>query len=209
MLVAAFLGISVIVIVVPGQDTALTIRNTLLGGRKGGSYTALGVVSGLAIWTTATSAGLAGLLLASQPAFLALKILGTLYLAWLGLRALREAFRRERGEVGGRSRPEAQKISSLSAFRQGVLSNLSNPKIAVFFVSLLPQFAPPGRGALPAMLSLGLLFCMLTLGWLVGYAIVVARVGDVLRRSTVRRVLHGLMGGIFLGFGLRLATMQR
>lgn len=209
MLVAAFLGISVIVIVVPGQDTALTIRNTLLGGRKGGSYTALGVVSGLAIWTTATSAGLAGLLLASQPAFLALKILGTLYLAWLGLRALREAFRRERGEVGGRSRPEAQKISSLSAFRQGVLSNLSNPKIAVFFVSLLPQFGPPGRGALPAMLSLGLLFCMLTLGWLVGYAIVVARVGDVLRRSTVRRVLHGLMGGIFLGFGLRLATMQR
>lgn len=209
----AFLGISILVIVVPGQDTALTIRNTLLGGRRSGSYTAVGVVSGLAIWTTATSVGLAGILLASQPAFLALKILGTLYLAWLGLRALREAFRPER--LGGteerrqRTRPDPGTISSLRAFRQGVVSNLSNPKIAVFFVSLLPQFAPPGRAALPAMLSLGLVFCLLTLCWLVAYAAVVARIGDVLRRSTVRRLLHGVMGGVFLGLGFRLATTQR
>ena len=91
--VAAFLGVSLLVIVTPGQDTALTIRNTLAGGRRGGVFTALGVVSGQLVWAVATSAGLAALLLASQPAFTALRLAGAAYLVCLGLQALVSAIR--------------------------------------------------------------------------------------------------------------------
>src|SRR5207245_7684423 len=90
---AAFLGISLVVILSPGQDTALTIRNTLVGGRGGGIATAAGVVSGLATWTVASSAGLAALLVASQPLFLAVRLVGAGYLIFLGLQALYGAIR--------------------------------------------------------------------------------------------------------------------
>jgi len=90
---AAFLGVSLLVIVTPGQDTALTIRNTLAGGRRGGVFTALGVVSGQLTWALATSAGLAAVLVASQPAFTALRLAGAVYLVLLGLQALVAAVR--------------------------------------------------------------------------------------------------------------------
>jgi threonine/homoserine/homoserine lactone efflux protein len=84
----AFLGVSAVVIVTPGQDTALTIRNTLLGGRRAGTSTALGVSAGQAVWALATSAGVAALLRASEPAFLTIKLAGAAYLVWLGLRTI-------------------------------------------------------------------------------------------------------------------------
>src|SRR5438445_11749143 len=90
---AAFLGISLVVILSPGQDTALTIRNTLVGGRRGGIATGAGVVSGLATWTVASSAGLAALIVASQPLFLAVRLIGAAYLVFLGLQALYSALR--------------------------------------------------------------------------------------------------------------------
>ena len=93
----AFFGVSAIVIATPGPDTALTIRNTLMGGRRAGIFTALGVSSGQAVWTVATAAGIAALLAASEPAFLALKIAGAAYLLWLGLQAILAAIRGRRG----------------------------------------------------------------------------------------------------------------
>lgn len=206
-LLVAFVGVSLLVIVTPGQDTALTVRNTLLGGRRAGWYTALGVSAGQAVWTTATSVGLAGVLLASQPAFLALKVAGVIYLAWLALQALRDAILPSRGRHARPDAAPAGAVSPLGAFRQGVFSDLSNPKMVVFFISLLPQFAP--HGSLPAMLALGVLFSMLTLSWLTVYAVAVARVGRVLRRPAIRRILHGVTGGVFVGLGVRLATMSR
>src|SRR3982751_6192511 len=96
---AAFLGISVLVIVTPGQDTALTIRNTFRGGRKTGVFTALGIAAGQATWTLATSAGLAALLLASDPAFVALKLAGAAYLVFLGAQMLLGAVRSDRSHL--------------------------------------------------------------------------------------------------------------
>src|SRR5437660_7596957 len=106
---AAFLGIAFLVIATPGQDTALTIRNTLVGGRRGGIATGAGVVSGLATWTVASSAGLAALIVASQPLFLAVRLIGAAYLVFLGLQALYSAFRSPSpsrgGQGGGRRFP--------------------------------------------------------------------------------------------------------
>ena len=195
--VAAFVGVSVLVIVTPGPDTALTIRNALLRGRPGGIATAAGVATGQAVWTIAAAAGVAALLRASGPAFLALRIAGAAYLAWLGGAALLAAVR------GRAVHPALPSRARRSAYRQGLLSNLGNPKMAVFFTSLLPQF---GGTSFAALLALGLVFCFMTLMWLSAYASVAARAGDVLRRSRVRRALDGITGAVLIALGLRLAT---
>lgn len=193
----AFLSLSALVIATPGPDTALTIRNTLMGGRRAGIFTALGVSTGQATWTLATAAGIAALLAASEPAFLAVKILGSAYLVWLGLQALLAAVR-------GLRRPPVR-AAKRSAFRQGLLSNLGNPKMAAFFPSLLPQFA----GSFSLLLALGLMFCAMTLVWLAAYAVVVARAGDFLSRSAVRRAVEAVTGAVLVALGLRLATEPR
>ena len=193
----AFLGIAVVVIVTPGQDTALTIRNTLAGGRRGGALTALGVASGQACWTLAASVGIAALLVASEPVFVALRIAGAAYLVFLGAQALIAAVRGGAHERGVRTRCGAP-------FRQGLLSNLGNPKMAVFFTSLLPQFG----ASFIALLALGLVFCSLTLAWLSCYAVAVARAGAFLRRGLARRLLDALTGAVLLVFGVRLAVVH-
>ena len=205
----AFLALAAVVIVTPGPDTALTIRNTLAGGRRAGVATAIGVASGQALWTLATSAGLAGLLLASRPLFSALRLVGAVYLVFLGLQALRAAWRGTREDHAPADSGAITRVAPAAAFRQGVLSNLANPKMAVFFPSLLPQFSQPGEGAFAGLLTLGLLFCTMTLTWLAFYAALVARAGDVLRRRGVRRALEGAMGALLVAFGLRLATEPR
>ncbi|HEX2044185.1 MAG TPA: LysE family translocator [Gaiellaceae bacterium] len=205
---AAFLAISVLVIVTPGQDTLLTIRNTILGGRGGGVFTALGVASGQAVWTIATSAGLAALLLASEPAFVAVKLAGAAYLVLLGAQALLAAFGQRGEAVGLRANPR-RALPAGAAYRQGVVSNLGNPKMAVFFTSLLPQFTPNAEASFAALLLLGAVFCALTLAWLAGYAVAVARMSGILRRPRVRRALDAVTGALLVAFGLRLAAGER
>jgi threonine/homoserine/homoserine lactone efflux protein len=197
-MLAAFLGVSALVIVTPGQDTALTIRNTLLGGRMAGVFTAVGVSAGQAAWTVATSAGIGALLVASELAFVALKLVGSAYLIFLGLQAILH-----RGKLPvefGRDR-----VTPRSGFRQGVLSNLANPKMLAFFTSLLPQFASSFAG----LLVLGLLFCAMTLVWLSLYSVVVTKAGALLRRARVRRTIEAVTGTVLIALGLRLATEHR
>ncbi len=203
---AAFLGVSAIVIVTPGPDTALTIRNTLIGGRRAGVFTAFGVFSGQATWTLATAAGISALLAASEPAFLAVKLVGSAYLIWLGEQALVSAFRRV--PVLQRELTRRSPLRSGVAFRQGLLSNLGNPKMAAFFPSLLPQFAPQ-QHAFTEILGLGAAFCLLTLVCLTAYALVVARARDVLRQPVIRRVIEAVTGAVLVALGFRLATERR
>jgi threonine/homoserine/homoserine lactone efflux protein len=199
---AAFLAVSLLVICTPGQDTALTIRNTLLGGRRAGVATATGVSSGQAIWTLATSAGLAVILVASGPLFLAVRLAGAAYLIYLGVRSLLKAATRPASD-GAAEGDAAGRLAPRSAFWQGMLSNLSNAKMVAFFISLLPQFAAPRAGF--AMLALlGLNFCLLTLAWLVGYAFAIDRVKGLLLRGRVRRAMDAMLGVVLVGLGLRM-----
>jgi threonine/homoserine/homoserine lactone efflux protein len=205
--ILAFLGVSALVIMTPGQDTALTIKNTLAGGRRTGVLTALGVSTGQAAWTLAASAGVAALLVASEPAFLVVKLAGATYLVFLGVQALLAAIRGAPAHDVPGAGP--RRLAPASGYRQGVVSNLGNPKMAVFFTSLLPQFAPAGGGSFAAMLGLGLVFCTLTFVWLSAYAAAIDRAGHVLRRTGVRRALDAVTGTVLVALGLRLATQQR
>jgi threonine/homoserine/homoserine lactone efflux protein len=231
---AAFLGVSAVVICVPGPDTALTVRNALAGGRRCGVATAAGVAAGQAVWTLATSVGIAELIQASEPAFLVMRTVGAAYLVALGLQSLWTAsgirfpgrLRSPTGGPGtgpggsrtpagpggsgpGGSGPGArQRMRPGRALRQGMVSNLANPKMAAFFLSLLPQFASPAQGA-GGIVGLGLVFCVMTFGWLGLYSVVVDRARAVLSRSWVRRTLDGLSGVVLVGFGARLALQQR
>ena len=190
----AFFAVAALVIVTPGQDTALTIRNSLLGGRRGGILTALGVSVGQAMWALASSVGLAALIVAFEPAFVALKLAGVAFLVYLGVQSLVRAVR---GDV---AEPRADRRRS--PFREGLLSNLGNPKMAVFFTSLLPQFADSFAG----LLALGAVFCSMTFVWLTAYAFAVARAGDALQRPAIRRAFDAVLGVALTALGLRLAT---
>jgi threonine/homoserine/homoserine lactone efflux protein len=244
----AFLGVSLVVICTPGPDTALTVRNAFAGGRASGVATAAGVATGQAAWTLAASLGVAQLLQASEPAFLAVRVAGAAYLVYLGVQSLRSAAGpRPRvprwtaaslsfggrlrsptggpghgpggcgtatgGHGGGLGAPSGGAVARAPvtpgrALRQGVVSNLANPKMAGFFLSLLPQLATPERGA-GGVLVLGLLFCLLTFGWLALYSVAVARARVVLARPRVRRAVDALAGCVLVGFGARLALEPR
>jgi threonine/homoserine/homoserine lactone efflux protein len=200
-----FFGVAVLVIVTPGPDTALTIRNTLLGGRQAGIATAFGVVGGQAVWALATSLGVVALLLASEPAFAAVRIAGAAYLVYLGVQTLLAAWRGHSWRLagGGEGKPA---LAPRVAARQGLVSNLGNPKMAAFFPSLLPQFVPAGEAAFAPLLLLGLLFCTMTLVWLTAYAVVVSRAQGFLRRTGVKRALEAVTGAVLVALGLRLAA---
>lgn len=188
-----FLLVAIVVVVAPGPDFALTLRNTVARGRRAGLDTAAGVVNGQLVWEVATVAGLAALLVASRPAFVALRLTGAAYLVWLGLVALHAAWR-------DRS-PDARRTRGGSPHRQGLLSNLGNPKMAVLFTSLLPQF-----GTSPVELAAhALVFSALTLGWLC----LVACAGAALRVATVRRLIDAVAGIFLVAFGARLAAGRR
>ena len=197
-----FLAISILLIVIPGPDTAVVTKNALLGGRRGGMLSAVGVSTGLTIWTLAAALGIAALLRASAVAFLALKLAGAVYLILIGVQLLRA-----RDQVifsTGRS-----SASGAKALRQGLLSDLGNPKIAVFFTSLLPQFVDADHAQPQDLLLLGLLFNCLGVVWLLIYADLAARGRNLLRRPRVKRALDRVTGVALVGLGVRLAFERR
>ena len=208
-----FLGLAVVVIVTPGPDTALTIRNTIAGGRAAGLGTGIGVASGQAVWTLATAAGVSALLVASEPAFLALKYAGAAYLVFLGLQTLAGALRPRARSVPEPSEPRPTgrpaRLGVRTAWRQGMVSDLANPKMAVFYTSLLPQFTPADGPAFPVLLGLGVIFSVMTFTWLALYATAVDRLSELLSRTGVRRALDAAMGAVLVALGGRLALEKR
>ena len=202
---AAFLGVSLLVICTPGQDTALTIRNTLAGGRRAGVATALGVSSGQTVWSMATAAGLAVVLAQSAALFTAIRFAGAAYLIYLGTRSLLNAVRRDRPAIEAARPAQATRRAGQTAFAQGLVSNLANPKMVAFFIGFLPAFSG-AHPTLVVVVGLGLNFSLLTLAWLAGYAYAVERAGRWLRLARVRRALDATLGTVLLAFGLRVAS---
>ncbi len=202
----AFVGVCLVVICTPGPDTALTIRIAIAGGRRSGVLTAAGVASGQLVWTIAAATGLAGLVAASGTALHVIKLAGAAYLIFLGVQSLWAAVR---GVVHQWPvDPRRARSASVRSFRQGLLNDLANPKMAAFFLSLLPQFVPNGQASWAGFVLLGALFCALTFLWLTGYALLLDRARQFFGRQRVRRTLDAISGGVLVGFGVRLGTAR-
>jgi RhtB (resistance to homoserine/threonine) family protein len=203
-----FVGISLLVIIAPGPDTVIVTKNALLHGRDAALGTSLGVNTGLLIWTIAAAFGLAAVVRESAVAFTILKLVGAAYLVWLGIQALLAA-RRHSSHGPVIAGVSSRHVGVLLGFRQGLFSDLGNPKIAVFFTSLLPQFVSPGQPVLVPFLLLGGLFVLITLAWLCTYALVAARISSVLTRPRVKAALDSVTGVVLIGLGIRLALERR
>jgi threonine/homoserine/homoserine lactone efflux protein len=201
----AFVGVAAVIVVVPGPDMALVLRNGLRGGRHAALATALGINAGLVVWALAAALGIAALLHASATAFTLLKLAGALYLAWLGLRLLVDSFRGRQREGGAPGPP----IAPRAAFRQGLLTNLANPKVAVVYTTLIPQFVSPGPGAGARTALLAATFVLMGLAWLTAYALAVAAVGRAFARPAVRAWIERVTGAVLVALGVRLALERR
>ena len=196
---AGFLAVALVVVVAPAPDMALVLRNTLAGGRIAGLATSAGTCSGLVVHASAAAFGLSALLLASSRAFTVVKLVGAGYLVFLGLRTF---FRAGRKEQGGDT---VVSVRPWAAFRQGVMTNVLNPKVAMFFVSLLPQFVQAGEGFVWRLLLLAGLFIAMGLVWLTAYTFALHSVGRFLRRGSIRRAIERVTGAALVALGMRLA----
>lgn len=199
---SAFLLISVFVVLSPGPDTAVMLRNALVRGRRGGLLATLGILIGNVLQGSAAAFGLGVLVAQSRPVFEVLRWAGVGYLAWLAVQSLRSAWRGEYAATAARS---ALPGSGLRSFREGLLSNLTNPKVMVVYLSVLPQFLVPGLTWVDALL-LGGTIGVLGAIWLAAMLAVVERTRAWLARRRVRRALDATTGTALLGFGVALAV---
>jgi threonine/homoserine/homoserine lactone efflux protein len=212
----AFTLVAAVVTITPGLDTALVVRSTLRDGRGAGFDAALGICSGLVVWGFATALGITVLLRASQTAYDVLRIGGAVWLVILGVRTLLDARRSVHpsgDEEGTASAPSAdtpdQRRRRLASYRNGVTSNLLNPKVGVFYLTLLPQFVPDAAPVLPTTLLFVAIHITQGLLWLAFIAWLTSRARGVLGRGVWRRASERLTGVVLLGLGLRLAIERR
>jgi threonine/homoserine/homoserine lactone efflux protein len=185
----------------PGPDMALVTRNGLAHGRRGVWLTATGLATALVGWALAAAIGVAALLHASALAFTAVRLAGAAYLSYLGIRALLASRRPNPLQATVPARPAP--FGAL--YRQGLLSAGLNPKLGVFFVTLLPQFVPPGQVVLVRMLVLGMIFNLIGISWMIGYGLFVTVVRDVIGSPRVRAWMERVTGVVLIGFAARLA----
>jgi RhtB (resistance to homoserine/threonine) family protein len=205
--VMAFTLVAAILTVSPGADTMLVVRNVLRGGRRDGVMTTFGICSGLFVHATLSALGVSVLLMHSATAFQVVKVAGACYLVWLGLHSVVSAVR----GPGHPGHPDlrTQPIAPRRSFLEGFLTNLLNPKVAVFYLALLPQFIGPKDPVFAKSLLLAGIHYVEGIVWLVALSVLLDRARHVILRPAVRRWLDGLCGAVLVGLGVRLALERR
>lgn len=208
-----FLLVVAVLTLTPGPDMALVLRNGVRGGASAAWWTGLGCCAGIAGYAAASAVGLAALLAASATAFTVLKVVGAVYLVYLGVMALWHS----RGRPGAAASVTGGDLATdapvpplrrATAFRQGLLSNLLNPKIALIFLTLIPQFVTPGEpvwttGVLAAV------FLVVAVVWWRAFSLAVGRLGRLLARERVRTAIDRTAGVVLIGLGVRVALSHR
>lgn len=199
--------------VTPGVDTLLVMRNTARGGLRDGVVSSVGICSGLFVHATLSAVGISLILLQTAWAFTALKWLGAAYLVWLGIASLRLAFRSGPGRqavmpASTATAGRAQGYKAGRSLREGLLSNVLNPKTALFYMAFLPQFIDPQGNAFVQSIALAGVHFVIAMVWQSVVAVMVVRSRHWGTRPVLKRVLNGLTGGMFVALGARLAVTQ-
>lgn len=202
----SFVAVAALIVVVPGADMALVARNTVMGGRRAGFRTAAGTLLGLGVHAAAAVVGLSVLIAASATAFTIVKLAGAAYLVWLGLQTLWSSRDPAPGSPVVETGPSRRFVGSPLA--QGLITNVLNPKLAVFFLSFLPQFLDPGRPATNQTLVLAVTFILMGAIWLAIYVLMVDRLTGVLRRPKVKQWMERVIGTTLIAFGVVAARAR-
>jgi threonine/homoserine/homoserine lactone efflux protein len=199
-----FFGVAIVLALSPGPDNLFVLMQSALWGRRAGVVVVLGLCTGLIAHTAAVAIGLAALFAASATAFTVIKLLGAAYLVYLAW----AAFSAGVGASAGRPPPRQ---TAWQLYRRGVIMNLTNPKVSIFFLAFLPQFTSPARGSLTLQtLALGALFMLATLLVFGGIAFFSGVFGEKIQRSArAQRWLNRAAGAIFLGLAVKLTLTQR
>lgn len=196
-------GVLAVLTMVPGPDMAVVTRRAVACGWRDGLRTVGGISAGLLAWGVLTVAGLAAVLAASATAYTVVKLAGAAYLVFLGAQSLLAGRRARTGTP-----PTADPTPRGNPWRTGLVSNAFNPKVAVFYTGLLPTLAPSGTSPHTGMAVLVLLHVALTLVWLGGYVMVLAKARALFERPVVRRAMDRVTGVVLIGFGLKVAATQ-
>ncbi|WP_347723344.1 LysE family translocator [Lysinibacillus capsici] len=204
--ISVFLVMCILLIILPGPDTAIATKNTLTVSRKGGLQTIIGSCCGLLIHTCAAVIGLSAIIVKSAYIFAVLKYVGAVYLCYLGIKTLwtLRTIRTQSPVVDDVGSIE-HKYSHQSCFKQGFLTNVTNPKVAVFFLTFLPQFVDGNSGTFFPFLIMGLIYTALTMLWFIFYVYLLDRISAFMKKSSTKAVIEGLTGAILIAFGIKLA----
>lgn len=198
-----FALMSFLLIILPGPDTALVAKNTLLCQRIGGIKTSLGILCALMIHTMAAVLGLSAILVKSAILFSIIKYAGAAYLIYLGIQILWALIKKDESpEMELSTKSLAEKTS---CFKQGFLSDLLNPKVAVIFLSFFPQFVKPGNDTFIPFLIMGITFTVISAVWLFIYIYLIHYISDFMKRPMAKKIIEGITGAVIIGFGLKLA----
>jgi threonine/homoserine/homoserine lactone efflux protein len=195
----SFLGVAVLVSLLPGPATALVVRSAALHGRREALLTVLGNSTGILGWAVASVLGISALVAASEAAFVALRVVGAVVLVCLGVQALR----------GTAAREEAAARPGRRAYVQGLMTSGANPKLAVFFIALLPQFVPAGGAVLPWTLAMAAILICVDLVYFSALAWAVSRARGALVGSSLGRRVERLTGAVMIALGARVALESR
>jgi threonine/homoserine/homoserine lactone efflux protein len=204
--VLGFIAVALVVVVVPGPDMALVTSHALTGGRADARWAALGVNAGILVHAAAAALGVSALLMASSTAYTIVRVVGAAFLIYLGVRMLIGALKRGPTAHAPRQAP-SMRIAS-SPFWQGFWSNVLNPKVAILFLSLLPQFVERGDPVVAKTLLLSGIFLAMGLVWLVTFAALMSRLAGVMRSGLVRKRLEAVTGAVLIALGLRVVTQD-
>jgi threonine/homoserine/homoserine lactone efflux protein len=210
---STFVLASVGLMFIPGVDMALVTRQVVMHGRRAAFATLGGLLIGGLAHAAFATIGLSAVLLTSATAYTAVKAVGAAYLITIGLQTIWASLHRHSSEETSLSDSSGQggtrPMALLHAFSLGFISDITNPKVALFFLSFLPQFITPGAYATIEMATLGLLFNAIATSWWIGYVLFVDRLSGWFRRSRVRTALEGATGALLVALGIRLAVEKR
>lgn len=198
-----FILMCIFLIILPGPDTAIATKNTLTAGKMGGLKTALGTCCALLIHTSAAVLGLSAIIVKSALLFSVFKYVGAVYLIYLGVKTLWSLKRKE--EVPTIKMNTKSKFQNTSCFKQGFLTNILNPKVAVFFLTFLPQFVDSGSNTFTPFLIMGITYTLLTAVWFLLYVYLINQISVFMKRPKTQNIIEGITGTILIGFGVKLA----
>ncbi|MGN7178252.1 LysE family translocator [Cytobacillus firmus] len=196
-----FLILSLFVVMSPGIDTALITKRTISDGRTEGYKMGLGITAGSLVHTFAAAFGLSAVLMQSAAAFKVIKYAGAVYLIYLGLSSFISLKKKKNSEIETEVKSDMKK----SAFKQGLLSNVLNPKVAMFFLTFLPQFVKAGENAQQQLIIMGIIYTLMSISWFFLYVFFINYLREWLMSPKVQRVMDKATGVVLIGFGLKLA----